>query len=187
MDIKAQTQQNAEVTATTGKLLNIQERAVCERLSDGAIPHNQWAQALLAIDEGASRAEAAQRAGLTDHQVRYWLAKFRKQGLGIFPQQALESAAQEMTASVPDAPTEEGQVGVSSEEVEAVEKPEVKADEAKVKPKAKKSKEKKKDKKGKDKSKKKGGKKGKSKKGKQLKKSKKAGNGKSKKAKKNKR
>ena len=74
----------------TGKLLSAQEREVCTRISTtGEAPHSQRAQALLAIDESASQAAAGEAAGLTIGQVRYWLAKFRKEGLALFQEYAL--------------------------------------------------------------------------------------------------
>ncbi len=69
-----------------GKLLSLDERGACEQLAGGEAPHNQRALALLAIDEGATQAEAGQRAGLTSGQVKYWLGKFRNEGLTIFPE-----------------------------------------------------------------------------------------------------
>jgi hypothetical protein len=172
MDTKAKTQHDTLVAATKGKLLSVQERAACEGLSSGEAPHSQWAQALLAIDEGASRAEAAQRSGLTSRQVRYWLSKFNKLGLGIFPQPALESAAEELVVSGSGVLEGQEQVEASlkgAEGTQATESLEAKVEDTAKKPKAKKSKDKKekkgkKGKKGKEKGKKKGGKKRKSKK-----------------------
>jgi hypothetical protein len=188
MDTEAQTQLTSEEVPASGKLLSDQERLVFEQLAAGETSHSPWARALLAIDEGASRAEAAQRAGMTSRQVRYWLAKFRKTGVGIFPQQALESATEELLASMPATPEAEEQVEEISKEAEEMDVAEIleaKVEESALEPKAEKSKDKKKkkDKKRKGKDKKKGGKKGKSKKDKSSKKSKKAGKKKSKKGK----
>jgi Helix-turn-helix domain len=185
MGTEAQDQLNSEQSPTTGKLLSIQERAVSEQLARGVAPPSQWAQILLAIDEGASRSEAALRAGMTSRQVRYWLAKFRKLGLGIFPQQALDYAAEELIPSEPA--LEATQVESTSSEAEgsqADEALEAEVEEGTVKKKAKKlkdKKKKKKEKKGKDKDKKKGGKKVKSNDDQPSKKSKKDGKKKSKK------
>jgi len=176
MDTNEQIQINSGEMSTTGKLLNVQEREICEKLSGGEAPYRQWAQTLLAIDGGASQAEAAQRSGLTNNQVRYWLAKFRKLGLGIFPQQSLVSTMPDISDL--DMPVVEEQVKAASEEVEdaeVVDEGEAKEKETTLTSKVKKLKEKKKGKQGKDKGKKKGGKKGKAKRGKKQKKSKNAG------------
>jgi len=81
-----------------GKLLNPGERAVCERVAAGEAPWSQRAQALLALDEGATQVGAGGRAGLTHGQVRYWLGRFRQDGLSIFPESE-EAEATEMKAA----------------------------------------------------------------------------------------
>lgn len=176
MDSTEQSQISTDESIIAGKLLDEQARVVCEKLSGGEIPYSQWAQALLAIDEGASQAEAAQRTGLTIHQVRYWLAKFRKTGLNIFPLQTLELATTETPVSMPDVAVVEEHVATdlqTSEEGMEVKVGEGKLKEASSKLKIKKSKDKKKGKKSKERSQKKSSKKGKAKKRKQQKKSKK--------------
>lgn len=69
-----------------GNLLSREERVGCQRLAVGEALHSQRAQALLAIDEGATQEAAGQRAALTKGQVRYWLGKFRKARMAIFPE-----------------------------------------------------------------------------------------------------
>lgn len=76
------------------KLLSEQERVAFRMISTGNDLHGQRALALLAIDEGATQAQAAQQAGLSPGQVKYWLAKFRQSRLAIFPDQVLEAAGQ---------------------------------------------------------------------------------------------
>jgi len=71
---------------TEDKLLAPTERVALKMISAGSAPHNQRAAALLAIDGGATQAQAAEQAGLTRGQVKYWLAKFRQVRLDIFPQ-----------------------------------------------------------------------------------------------------
>ena len=78
----------------SGKLLSSQERVAFKMISTGNDLHGQRALALLAIDEGATQAQAAQQAGLTPGQVKYWLSKFREIRLAIFPDQILEAAEQ---------------------------------------------------------------------------------------------
>ena len=80
-----------------GKLLSPEERAVCDQLAAGEAPWSQRAQALSALDDGATQVEAGSRAGLTHGQVRYWLARFRQDGLSMFPESE-EAEATEMKA-----------------------------------------------------------------------------------------
>jgi hypothetical protein len=74
-----------------GKLLSEQERVAFRMISTGNDLHGQRAIALLAIDEGATQVEAAQQAGLTPGQVKYWLGKFRQVRMEIFPEQVLKA------------------------------------------------------------------------------------------------
>ena len=73
----------------TGKLLSPQEREACSQIASGGAPHSQYAQALLAVDEGNSQIQAAARSGLTKNQVKYWVGKFRADRLSIFPPAAI--------------------------------------------------------------------------------------------------
>ena len=74
-----------------GKLLSSQEREAFKMISTGNDLHGQRALALLAIDEGATQEQAGQRAGLTTGQVKYWLGKFRRVRMDIFPEQVLKA------------------------------------------------------------------------------------------------
>jgi Mg-chelatase subunit ChlI len=94
-----------------GKLLSAQERVAFRMISTGNDLHGQRAIALLAIDEGASQVEAAQLAGLTPGQVKYWLGKFRRVRMEIFPEQVLnadqfdlDQAASDQGAQLADKP-----------------------------------------------------------------------------------
>ena len=46
---------------------------------------SQRAAALLAVDEGMTRAQAAAQTGLTPGQVSYAVTLFRRDGLAMFP------------------------------------------------------------------------------------------------------
>jgi transposase-like protein len=85
---------NNENYNSSERLLSEQERVAFKMISTGNDLHGQRALALLAIDEGSTQAQAAQQAGLTPGQVKYWLAKFREIRLAIFPDQVLEAAGQ---------------------------------------------------------------------------------------------
>jgi len=80
--------QNSLKDSEESKLLTTQERETCQKISVGETPHSQRAQALLALDEGATQAQAGQQAGLTRGQVKYLLGKFRKDRLEVFPEEA---------------------------------------------------------------------------------------------------
>ena len=82
----------------TDKLLDPDQREAIERITKSEAPHNQRAQAILALDEGITQAEAGQRAGLTSGQVKYWLGKFRQVRMQIFPEE-LRNAEQVAQAS----------------------------------------------------------------------------------------
>jgi hypothetical protein len=93
------------------KLLTMEERNVCQKVaaSEDALA-SQRATALLAIDGGATRAQAAEQTGLTTGQIGYLLRAFRQKHLDIFPdvepdeaQPPAETVEPEAEASKPKA------------------------------------------------------------------------------------
>lgn len=72
------------------RLLSYEERDILGEVATKDPPFSQRAQALLAIDEGTTQAAAGQQAGLTQGQLRYWLTKFRKVRIAIFPEELLD-------------------------------------------------------------------------------------------------
>jgi hypothetical protein len=86
-----ETMSNQDDIVQEGKLLSEQERVAFKMISTGNDLHGQRAIALLAVDQGATRAEAAQQAGLTPGQVKYWLGKFRQVRMQIFPEELLKA------------------------------------------------------------------------------------------------
>jgi hypothetical protein len=80
---------NQEGPRKENQLLNPEEQAVLSQIATSEPPHSQRAQALLAINEGATQAEAGTQAGLTIGRVRYWLTKFRAKRTAIFPDELL--------------------------------------------------------------------------------------------------
>ncbi len=98
------TASNAKQSAAQN-LLEPQERAGCQQIAVGDPPHSQRAQALLALDQGASQAEAARSSGLSAGQVRYWLGRFRQRRMEIFPADALEPGPTAAAASPAEAAT----------------------------------------------------------------------------------
>jgi hypothetical protein len=150
-----------------GILLTSHEREICQILASGKSLDNKRAKALLALDEGTTQEQAAQQAGLTRSQVKYWLGKFRGERLKAFPEEILTKAQVEPQAPIVEAP-QEAQPAVSDEQAEQSEE----QTEQEEKSKGTNKKKTKQAKKTKGKAKKKGAKK---KKGKKKKKSKKKG------------
>jgi len=72
-----------------GSLLKTEEYPACKKLSVLEELNGRRARALLALDEGHTQTQAAAESGLTLGQVRYWLAKFRIERMGIFPETML--------------------------------------------------------------------------------------------------
>ena len=71
------------------KLLEPQEKLILEQIAAGEPPHSQRAESLLAIDAGVTQTTAALQTGQTVGQVSYWLSKFRRDRMGIFPEELL--------------------------------------------------------------------------------------------------
>ena len=165
MTTDAAYQQERDDLDGPGKLLSPEERAACRRIAAGEAPWSQHAQSLLALDTGATQAAAAEQAGLTAGQVKYWLGRFRSDRLDIFPA-ALLGQTQPEPAQDAEASEKAGDQPAAGEEAT-----QTKAAAAAEKPKQKKKKKKAK-------------KTGKGKKGKKGKKSKAKKAGQSKKAKK---
>jgi len=148
-----------ETSEKENRLLSSEERAIFSQVAMKEPPDSQRAQALLAIDEGATQAEAGIRAGLTQGQVRYWLDKFHKNGASIFPEELLNQAQQEEPESpqnpvevqqdLPVAEETAGPVDVSATQQENAPKTKKKSNKTKKSKKSKKPKKDKKKKKGK--------------------------------------
>ena len=77
-------------------LLEPQEKLILEQIAAGGPPHSQRAQSLLAIDAGVTQKIAALQSGQTVGQVSYWLSKFRREGMGIFPEELLRQTESEL-------------------------------------------------------------------------------------------
>ena len=102
MATKNPSTQPAPTGAQTGRLLNAEEKAVCEQVAAGATLDSRRAQALLAIDGGVTQIEAGRQAGLTRGQMQYSLRKFRQQGAAIFTDAAPEPVPETELEPVPD-------------------------------------------------------------------------------------
>ena len=73
-----------------GVLMAAAERLVHEAQASGEGARARRAQALLALDRGLSQVEAGRVAGLSDRRVRYWLARYRVEGTGIYDDEAVD-------------------------------------------------------------------------------------------------
>ena len=106
-------------------LLSQLDRKRCEQILTRTDIHGQRAKALLALDDGASRAEAAEQASLSPGQVRYALARYKKLGLGIFPEDVLALATEKKDETPePDFPVDAAETtasAVPSADIEAAE------------------------------------------------------------------
>ena len=184
MAAEEQFENRSEEKRTSGELFSPAERAACEQAAAGTAPFSQRALALLALDEGATQKDAAQQSGQTLGQVRYWLRKFRKERMAIFPEAAADVDLDQVQGEQPQLEPDPGETSKEREEDPVLvdgDKPEQKLmTESKVK-KGKKTKSPKRKKKSKKAGKAKKGKK--SKKAKIAKKKTKAKKGKKKKAK----
>jgi hypothetical protein len=85
-----------EKVISEDNLLTSREQATCEQIAKGEAPHSLRALALLALNEGNTQTQAAEKAGLSTGQVKYWLSRFRKQGLAIFPDDMLDELVAEV-------------------------------------------------------------------------------------------
>jgi hypothetical protein len=83
-------------------ILTKNDRIICTALiqrQDGL--NRQRAEALLLLDGGASRAEAAGKSGLTKDQVHYLIRKFRQVGMTFFPDAACVELEKKPVATEP--------------------------------------------------------------------------------------
>jgi CHAD domain-containing protein len=71
------------------------ERVFHEAHAANADARGRRARALLALDEGVTQAVAGERAGLCSRRVRYWLARYRAEGLAIYGGVVLSAAPAE--------------------------------------------------------------------------------------------
>lgn len=82
---------NQKQAQQADSLLSEQERIAFKMIAAGNDLHGQRAVALLAVDAGATQAEAARQARLTPGQVKYWLGKFRQVRMQIFPEELIKA------------------------------------------------------------------------------------------------
>ncbi len=88
------------------KLLTLQERAICEQIAARDDLYGRRAQGLVALDEGATQAEAGERASCSARTVRRWLVAFHQKRLGAFPARVLDEALDAVPPAPVSAPPE---------------------------------------------------------------------------------
>ena len=114
--------QNSLKDTEEGTLLTPQERVACQNIMAEKSLHSQRAKALLALDGGASQAQAGQQAGLTRNQVKYWLSKFRRERLEAFPEGAFADTQAQPEAPIVEAPEEVEKAAEGAQEDQPEEK-----------------------------------------------------------------
>ena len=84
---------------TGDNVLSAKEKNACRKVSSlKAGVASQRADALLAIDEGLTRAKAAELTGLKLGQIHYLITTFRKKRLTMFPDDVLNEPQQQAEA-----------------------------------------------------------------------------------------
>jgi CHAD domain-containing protein/transposase-like protein len=88
----------------TDQLLSQEERRLLELLAESDLPDSQIRRArlLLLLEDGVPTKEAATAVGISPGRARHWRGLFRSQGMGIFPAESLEAAAQPEDAASPN-------------------------------------------------------------------------------------
>lgn len=104
-----------------GFLMAAAERKVHEAHDSGEGAQARRAQALLALDRGLSQVGAGRVAGLSDRRVRYWLARYRVEGVGIYDAGVVDPGTG-ATAAAPAAPKKRPDIGPSDTMTEAAAK-----------------------------------------------------------------
>ena len=84
---------------TGGNVLSAKEKDACRKVSSlKAGVASQRADALLAINEGLTRAKAAELTGLKQGQIDYLMTTFRKKRLTMFPDAVLNEPQEQAEA-----------------------------------------------------------------------------------------
>jgi inorganic triphosphatase YgiF len=84
-------------------LLSGDEEHLLARISRRTDAVGRRARVLLALHEGALQRDAAARAGMAPRTVRYWLNRFRHEGLAIFPKRLVAGASRRPASATPAA------------------------------------------------------------------------------------
>ena len=82
-------------------LLSSDEEHLLIRIARRTDAVGRRARVLLALHEGALQREAGRRAGMAPRTVRYWLNRFRREGLAIFPARLVAGSQRRATQTTP--------------------------------------------------------------------------------------
>jgi CHAD domain-containing protein/transposase len=85
-------------------LLSDDEERLLTRIGRRTDAAGRRARVLLALHQGALQREAAARVGMAPRTVRYWLNRFRQEGLAIFPRRLVAHAPQRARSASQTAP-----------------------------------------------------------------------------------
>ncbi|AFI84560.1 helix-turn-helix domain-containing protein [Methylophaga nitratireducenticrescens] len=82
-------------------LLDLKKKSqkLLNKISEQASVNSERAKALLLLSEGATQEEAAEKTALSVGQVRYWLGRYRANGMNCFPEPIKISKETEKKAS----------------------------------------------------------------------------------------
>jgi hypothetical protein len=98
----------SSTVTVSGKLLDEEQQVVLQNIARlGTGRTKGRAVALLTLDEGASRAEAGDKSGLSLGQIKYVLATFKKRGLAMFARYTFSEAEEEQIEKKPEVKAEE--------------------------------------------------------------------------------
>jgi hypothetical protein len=89
MPKKSTTKPKSDEEKIVTEFLTPEERLVLTQIGAGRAVWSQRAQALLAVEAGATNVAAGEATGLRNTQVKYWVDAFRRQGMAIFPEDIL--------------------------------------------------------------------------------------------------
>ena len=91
----------ADAAPAPAGLLNGDEERLLTRISRRTDAVGRRARVLLALHEGALQRDAAARADMAPRTVRYWLNRFRREGLAIFPRRLVAAGSRRPVPAAP--------------------------------------------------------------------------------------
>ncbi len=83
-------------------LLSQRQVRTLEEVAQRDNTYGRRAKALIALHQGKTQADAGSDSGLAPRTVRYWLARFRREELGVFPDKVLNEAQGTTQTSNPE-------------------------------------------------------------------------------------